>query len=330
MQTDVARQSLSFSLLLFAVLGGLFWLRGVAAPYEVEAALPGDVLLGGMVTRMAAGSPWLAWAAGGLLAVVTALHITRISTRNMLYVNRSFLPITFFVTAACGVFVTPGNVNGLIAVFLFTGSSAHLAASFRRAPSFDLMFRAGIGLGLMPLFYPPALVLWTGVPVAMLLYRRLWREGVACLVGLLMPLAAYSYIDWLAGGEFTDAPRQVMDYLGFGQPYAPLGIGIGQTVVLCLMTLVFFLSTGTYLGMARSMRTRPARIIAYFLCMTAVALTVYALPCRNAMMYPLLAAGFSMVAPVYFVRNKGLVPALLFAGLAMAAVAVNLSALTMF
>ncbi len=312
-------------MLLFAVLTGLFWCRAAVAPLMVETAAQPEAALGGMLSSWLKGAPWLAGAGYLFLLLINAMGITRISTRNSLYVTRSFTPIIFFVVTACGLFLSPRNVNGMIATLFFISGSRLLIAGFRRVPSFDSLLRGGFLLGLMPLFYPPALVLWTGVPAAMLIFRRSWRESVVCNVALLLPLAVYSYIVWFAGEGFTDPARQIIACLGFGQAYIPLGVGIGRMVMLCLLTLLVFLSAGTYAGMARSMRTRPARIIIYFICTLVASVLMYALPCRNAVMYPLLAANVAIIAPIYFVRNPGLISAGLYILTVVWAMAINIA-----
>ncbi len=320
---DIARQPLSLTGVLFFLLGVVFCLRWVVSPWGAEESLGADILLGGVVLGWLDLVPLLSGV--GYLGVlgVCAFRVTRIATGNMLHVSRTFLPILFFLVVSSGVFITPANLTGMLAAWLFTEGTYLFIASFRRALGFGTLFNAGVLLGAMPLFYPQALVLWLAVPVALVLFKRTWREGVACFAGLLLPLAGYSYLDWATGGAFLSAGRQIVERLGFGMGYTGLEIGLGQIVLLSLLVLIFFLSAGTFAGMSRSMRTKPSRIATYFLFVTAIAAACFALPGRNVMVFPLLAVGVANIMPFFFVRNPGMVSATLYIALLVCTVAVN-------
>lgn len=324
MKADIAKQSLWPTSLLLVGLSALFFWRAWTAPLPAEALLPDDVLLGGWLQRLLDDIPWLTQGLLLLLTLVNALRITRVTTRGMVYVVRSFLPMVFFVIAACGLYMTPRSALSMVVVWLLISASNRFIASFRRARCFDTLFRGGLVMGMLPLLWPAALPLWGLVPVALLLFRRNGCEAIVAVTALLLPVALWSYVEWLLGGRFTQAAMTIWGYLTTPSGFEPWAMGAGRWIVGSLLALLVVLSAGHYLLLRGTMRTRPARIVLYFLALLAVAVGMFWLPCRSVMLFAVLAAGVAVVAPIYFSRQRGTTPAVFYGAIVICSIVVAL------
>lgn len=319
MRPDVTRQSLASTCLLSALLLLLFWVRAELAPdaaesgYRIWLNLWGD-----------GGTPWYGAVFYMMMALLNAMLAARIATRNMVFVTRTFQPIIFFVMVSCAVYMPYADPGAMLCAWLFIVGSQFLIESFRHKYGFESLLKGGIAIGIMPLLWPPAMVMWSAVPVALALFRRTWREGIVAFAGLLLPVAVYCYAEWFGGGEFTGFFVRAFEYISAAAEYSPLAMDIGRMVLVCLIVLVVFLSVGAYLGIAHSMRTRPARIIIYFICMAVAGLSLFLLPCRSVAAYPVVAVSLALISPVFFVQRRGLVPALIYILLIVCASVMNL------
>ncbi len=63
------------------------------------------------------------------------------------------------------------------------------------------------------LLYPPAIVMWAVIPIALFIAQIPLREWLVALVGLILPPFATMYIAWLAGGEFLYIARYFWELL---------------------------------------------------------------------------------------------------------------------
>ncbi len=323
MKPDITRQSLASTLILFGLLLGLFWCRAVSAPFPAETPQGMQPLLGGTVNGWLGAVPWMRPALYLSLVFICAMRVMRIVSGNMLLVTRTFLPAIFFLLIGMGFYVTPSDVRGVMCAWLFIEGSHFTISGFRRAWSFDALFRGGMLFGFMPLVLPDSAAMWLCLPVGLRLFRRSGGEAVTAVAGLLLPLASWSYAEWMTGGEFTRAAMEIWRALVAQGPLAFAGTDVFRIAAAGLTVILLLLSVFSFAAMARSMRTRPARIVGYFIFSTVVAGAMLALPCRSALPFPLIAAGGAVVAPVFFVRRTGAAPAAFYWLIVVALAAAN-------
>ncbi len=324
MKADVARQSFPSvftTYLLLLILGGIRAFVAAPAPGAGDELPGGGELLGGVVDAvLGAPGEWFAALAALCVAFITGLRVTRIATGSLLYVVRTFLPMVFFAVVAVGFYFSGASANAMICSLLFTSASACFVFSFSRSYCFGLVFQGGASIGVMPLLIPSMAMMWLAVPAALVIFRRSGREAIVCLVGLFAPLALYSYVAWIAGGDFLGAAMTIVRALAGNPGFDLHAMGAPRLVLSCLLILLMFLSVGVYAAM--NMRTRPSRITAYFITAAVIAVAYLLLPCRSQEVYPLLAPSVALVAPLYMIKRKGMVPALLYGAILLAALAV--------
>lgn len=175
--------------------------------------------------------------------------------------------------------------------------------AFCNGYGFDAIFRASLYLGLMPLIYAPALPLLLLLPLAVLLFRRTFREVVVATAGLLLPIFTACYVSWGSGAEFTAPLVTVGQSAIEGMPLQlfldiplPALVMAGGIVLLDLTALFFFLADIYAAG------TKPRFILFYNIGILVLALTLLCSPAATPEAFALLAVPSAILIPVFFVR----------------------------
>ena len=251
MKFDIARQPLVPAFMTLFALAVAAMCAGIPVPDTetsgaVREALP---LLGGQLARFQAAYPvWSKFAAGFML-LFAGMCTGRISIRYNLYTVGTCLPIPLYAIVACGI-ATGGNyLAGFAASMLLALATKNYCRAFCNGYGFDAIFRASLYLGLMPLIYAPALPLLLLLPLAVLLFRRTFREVVVATAGLLLPIFTACYVSWGSGAEFTAPLVTVGQSAIEGMPLQlfldiplPALVMAGGIVLLDLTALFFFLA----------------------------------------------------------------------------------------
>lgn len=203
MKIDIARQPLVPAFMTLFALAVAAMCAGIPVSDTSGAVRDALPLLGGQLARFQAAYPvWSKFAAGFML-LFTGMCAGRITIRYNLYTVGTCLPIPLYAIVACGI-ATGGNyLAGFAASMLLALATKNYCRAFCNGYGFDAIFRASLYLGLMPLVYAPALPLLLLLPLAVLLFRRTFREVVVATAGLLLPIFTACYVSWGSGAEFT-------------------------------------------------------------------------------------------------------------------------------
>lgn len=249
MKFDIARQPLIPAFMTLFALAVAAMCAGIPVPDTSGAVREALPLLGGQLARFQAAYPvWSKFAAGFML-LFAGMCTGRISIRYNLYTVGTCLPIPLYAIVACGI-ATGGNyLAGFAASMLLALATKNYCRAFCNGYGFDAIFRASLYLGLMPLIYAPALPLLLLLPLAVLLFRRTFREVVVATAGLLLPIFTACYVSWGSGAEFTAPLVTVGQSAIEGMPLQlfldiplPALVMAGGIVLLDLTALFFFLA----------------------------------------------------------------------------------------
>ena len=274
MKIDIARQPLVpafvtlFALAVTAMWGG--------AGNGVSAGAPETMpLLGGALARFQAAYPVWARLAAGFMILFTGMCTGRIAIRYNLY-----------------------GVSTCLAL-----AAKNYCRSYCNGYGFDAIFRASLYLGLLPLVYAPATPLVLILPLAILLFKRTFREAVVAAAGLILPLLTACYVSWGMGDEFTAPVMTLADALVSGVPlWIFKGLPLPSLVMLCviaalaLTALLFFLSDIYAAG------TKPRFILIFNTGILAMTLALLCTPSVTPEAFTLTAVPAALLFPVLFVR----------------------------
>ncbi len=309
MNGNLTRQSLGGALVLFTLLSGLFWARHLLWPLPAEAAVANPLPLGRLIDGMAHGIEWVHAAVSSVFIYMTAICVTRLVSRNLVFQVRTHAFLPLLVVAGFGIFIREGNSAAVVAMYLLARGSYYFASAYRRRARVGDLFGGGLMFGLAPLFHAPSVVYMVMVIVAMPIYRRNFRETALALIGALLPALTWFYILWATDGE---PMWPEMNYVLPGMDIMRM-VAAGLVVATVLISLVSFMHD------ARKIRTRAYHIHLYMLCFLAVGLAGW----RSVGDLPMVAVPVSVVAASWFSRHEGLAPTIVYTLTLIAAISVN-------
>ncbi|MDR2882273.1 MAG: hypothetical protein LBU98_00610 [Alistipes sp.] len=260
---NASRQSLIVSVLLCALLAALFVARWRLAPYALEAPCEGGMPLAAALTRFTVAHGWWAAACAAVVVGWTLLLVVQLSVKYAPASSRNYLPPQIFLVVAGGVAIAGEALAALLAAWFLVLSVRQFVFSFHKGYSFTELFHAGFWLGLVPLLYAPAAV-WV-VPVAvsaLIVFRRLFREGVVCLAGVALPLPAAGFVHWAMGGEagyiWQEVWRCTVEQpdVAFSLPFTTIAVAL-PVAALVASALV------RAAGMRNNIRKTPWKFVAF-------------------------------------------------------------------
>lgn len=227
----------------------------------------------------------------------------RMTIRYNLYAVSTCLAIPLYAIAACGIRIGDDYLAGFAASMLLALSVKNFGRAFRNGYGFDGIFRAALYLGTLPLILPATLPLWLLLPLALLLFRRTFREAIVATAGLLLPLLATSYIGWSLGEPFS-APAQALAEVFTAGRYFTLFAGIslpaaimgGSVLLLALPAVALFLSDAYAAG------SKPRFMLIFDIAVFLLTVAALILPSASEALFPLLAVPWAVLLPVLFVR----------------------------
>lgn len=312
------RQSLGATLVLFVLLMGLFLGRHLLFPLEgAEDAVANPMPLGATLDRLAKGVEWVHVAVSAAFAFFTAISVTRLVSRNLVFPVRTHVFLPLLAVIGFGIAVRGGNASAVVAMFLLSRGNEYFAAAFRRTARPGDLFGGGLMFGLAVLFYAPAAVWLALIPVAMPIYMRNLREGILALTGALLPLFASCYADWVMGGEFLTTLTHIADAVTARMSVPELSVA--RLAVAGIVAMMVVVSLVSFASDARKVRTRAYRIHLYMICSLFIGLAGL----RSVGDLPLAAIPMSIVGASWFSRHEGVVPTIVYILTLLTAVAAN-------
>ena len=139
---DVTRQGLGWTLFFFALLLLLFWKHSLAEPVPFDPLSAGDMPLGTVLAGVARRLPVFSGILSALLAFAGGVVLTRIVSRNMILLERTYMPILLYPAVGCSAYFGPESLPALAASFLTIASFDTMLVSFRRTARFGSLFNA--------------------------------------------------------------------------------------------------------------------------------------------------------------------------------------------
>lgn len=320
MKSDIARQPLAVTVFSALVLAAVPAVAVVRLPHVLPVPCEGPLAVW-TEPAFAALPVWARAAAWSLSALACGVSVVRLVNRYSVAVIRVYLPLVFYVAAACGLLVPlaglPGGgfwsfpssvaVPGAAAVLvppLLTAATSLQVESFRRSYRFSAFFRASFYLGMLPLLYSPALPLVLLVPLSALLYGRAPRELAVGAVGAVLPAALAAFGLWAADASVGDAAARLWE--PFTASGSPFGRGFVPLVTLALVAASVVIGAAGIAGRWRGLRTRPRKIYRHCFWLLLLGLAGIPFSAAPAAALGILAPALSVILTGQFLRGRGI------------------------
>lgn len=318
MSLDLTRQSLLKTLLYFVLLAVIFWgaelfhpVRSglVAAGHNTPSGTPmAGVPLGTLIDHWLSFVPGIGILLSSLLVFVNSFFVTRIVIRNVIFLERTYMPAIIYLLVSSGYYNSYMSFRPLLVAFLLLVALEIIFRSYNYKPlASGVYMTVGFIFGLAGAIYAPALLLVVLIPVGLVIFRLFdLREWVAALGGWLLSIFFSAYGVWLAGGDFLGTFENIRTALLTPRalPSVKLFSSFEWTFIGCIVIL-FILSMITFFGRSRSYKLKPFKVYIYFIWMWAVLVLILVfLPARSLYLLPILAIPLAVIIPTYFNSRK--------------------------
>ena len=238
--------------------------------------------------------------------IYISVRLAQCASRFKIYGKTTHLPMEL-----CPLLLMVGrgeiiSLDSLVVWLLLLYAIQMIFSSYRTADSSGILSCAALSLGVIPLLYPPLIVLWGALLFALLILERNMREIFVVVVTLLVPLFAQIYIKWLMGGEFIDGwyhfASSLTSHSGFSI------IGSLNALDIAALVLMFYLFVTSALSIGQLENTMKAKRRLVILVFISAAIPVgFLIPSADSSLLTFLALPLSLLIPVAFLRHSRLV-----------------------
>ena len=314
MGLDLTHRNLSWTLLSASALLALVWGRmETSAPGMVGG---GDMPLGEWLSDAASAWPRTAGMVSLILTLWNSLLLTRILSRNMMFPERTYLPLILYPATAFGCSVDPATaLPALTVAGLMIRSFDLTIISFRRAVLLGPLFDASLAAGIALLVWSPTIVYLLLLPAALVLFKKSAREWVVAWIGYLLPFAVCSYVYWGMGYPFGHVFERLTaclsEAISTSRPFFDEWPDPTLLTFWGICGVTTLLAAITFWRRSETMRTRAYKSFVYFFWILFFSLFPIVLV-RSSAGFPLLAAPLAVIVPVYFDRHRGWIPGLIY------------------
>ena len=313
MNVDFTRPSLFRAMLYFLLLYILFRYRG----WGVELVLPPD---GGMMplekwmTSFFTGHPLWKEVYQLVISLFSIFSLSRILSRNMIYLERTFVPALIFPLVAWGYASSAVTPVTLTVAFLLVFTVANMINAYKREGNSSFFLHAAIALGFAPLIYAPAVVFILLLPIGFILFRQNWRSVITASLCYFVPLALCSYILWGMGENFGNTTRQIVSIITAptSETLFIFRMDVWDYILAGVFLLLTLFGISHFFSGQTQIRRRSLRGFTIFVWILVLSCGMLALPCRSLDMLPILAVPLSAIIPACFNRKSGWWPNLLY------------------
>ncbi|MFI3318861.1 MAG: hypothetical protein SNH88_06705 [Rikenellaceae bacterium] len=143
--------------------------------------------------------PIVATILGMVLIIYSARRVSNAAHRMHLYERSNNLPFIMMVITTLSILSSQYYLTTALTATFATAALDLTLSSYQNSNQNDTLFGAGFTLGLLPLLYPPAIILMPMMVLTIVLFSRTLRESIIYTIGIIIPFTALMYINWLAG-----------------------------------------------------------------------------------------------------------------------------------
>jgi len=321
---DITRQSLIRTILLFLFMYAIFGVREYLFTVPVQFDLTDFSFLGRSIYDFSVSRPYLNEILTFIFLFVNAFYLTRLATRNLILVDRSYLPAIIYIVICAGYTVPAQNIISLLAAFFIIAAVENIINSYKRLDRFNYFFNAGMCIGIAVLIYPQTVPYVILLPISLIYFTRTWRDWFLSLVGLSVPLFLLSYITWATGPEFGFIYRAIFAVLEDGAGDIIKNISVAGYIMSTFYLLLAVFGIIVFMGGKARTKKRAVRLFILFVWMLILTIPVLSLEENPTLAIPLAAVPLSIMIPAFFNRKKGIIGNILYIAIIIVTIVFNL------
>lgn len=313
MSFDITRQSLFRTLLYFVLLAVVFWGGEFISTDRAEVAKVTHLEyqttdfgtpLGTSIDRLLKESPVTGVVLATLLVFINAFMVIRIVLRNVIFLERSYMPLIIYLLISSGYYNSYLSFRPLLVTLILIIACEILFRSYNdKGLASGRYLSFGFMIGIAGAIYAPALLYVILLPIALATFRLPdIREWISSLVGWMLPLFFSGYIPWLAGADFSEVYTRLWVAMTTEINLPSLGefnvidwTFFGCIALLTVMAIVAFVGRRSFF--------KPKQIKAYWFMIWIFTITLAIIllaPCGSLLMLPIAALPLAVIIPTYF------------------------------
>lgn len=304
MQVSLIRQTPVASILMMLLIVAVAFTRFAISPYGDELIVGDAAMPAAWADHFQSRFPILGNILSALVIALTATSLGRMASALGLYQTRTTVSIPLYAIVSCGIFIACDSLAVSLSALTTTQLIRCLCGIYVRGTDLNHAFYAGICACFAPLFYTPAIVVVLLLPIAIFMFGLSWREVVVMVCGLLLPITAICYINWLLGGEFSTPLTGFYDAITNATDYR---LWDSESVVaLTTMGLLLFAvicSIIAHIGAKRSLSIRPRTILDFNITAFVILCTMFAIPSATVGALMLVALPAVTLMPIALLRT---------------------------
>lgn len=302
---NIVRQSPLINLLLLAAIVAVAFLCAddAAAHGQNWTAAAGSqtsrtAFLGAMLDALQADAPRAARWCSAIIYFIAGWVVGQVVRVRDLYPVRTTLSIPLYGLTACAVVLPGSTLAAAAASLVFAAAVRGCFEVCRDGYAFSPVFFAAFCAGLLPMIYAPALPLAVVVPLALLVFKRPAREAIVALAGLMLPVAAVSYVWWGAGHDFMQPLGDTAAaFAAAGGNHVTAAVAMTKLPLAGCLLAMAVVAALFNLANLYSVGSRPRYITIFNVCVLAVTLPLAALPSATEGVAGLVAVPAAIAVP---------------------------------
>ena len=170
-----------------------------------------------------------------ILYIVSILTLSRSTLRTHIYTADTMAPIALCSVMLLPMITTGDALHQAVVVYFMSHAMANMFYCFSHRKCFHRLFAAMVAVGTLALVDASLTIVPVTMALALIAARKKLREAVVVVVGMLLPLFAYCYVEWLCDVNFSDSLQ-----LWWRSLVTPLSLNILDNIKLTRLIFIAF------------------------------------------------------------------------------------------
>lgn len=293
---------ITLTLILLAIVSAL---RGAIAPVETEMIANIPTPIGALLQRVGGSIPVISTIVWAITVIYSGLCIGRCGIRFSIYPAYTVIGIPILGIVASCVMTSHEMLLSAAILLLATWAMKYMLRYIMVTESYGDLSLAMLYLGLLPLLFAPAAILYPCFALVMLLIKPHWRDWVTGITSLIFPLLALCYWSWCAGSGFSTPVTECYFALLLPSGFSAMSLLGGASIgILAIVTVMVVCSAAIYLSDKYSLNGRARVAMRFVIVMIMLSTAMLMMPSSSATALSLLAIPVSSLVPLMFIKMK--------------------------
>ena len=198
------------------------------------ASAPDSPLMS-LISSATFGSGFVEGLIAVILYIVSILTLSRSTLRTHIYTADTMAPIALCSVMLLPMITTGDALHQAVVVYFMSRAMANMFYCFSHRKCFHRLFAAMVAAGTLALVDASLTIVPVTMALALIAARKKLREAVVVVVGMLLPLFAYCYVEWLCDVNFSDSLQ-----LWWRSLVTPLSLNILDNIKLTRLIFIAF------------------------------------------------------------------------------------------